>query len=157
MSRPKKAETIVKLLSGYELDYTAITAKLSEKDIPMLNELAMRSPITIAARAVICLGWFASEEAIPGIEFAAKSDNSVLRLTAAHALSGLSNKRGAFELIGGLLDDDDVGVRKFALRTIHNAKIPGLKEKVRQVCHNDPSEQIRKLAEKVYERLTADG
>lgn len=152
MRQPRK-ERIEKLLRGYELDYNEITTKLSEKDIPILTELVKQSPAALASRAVICLAWFASEESIPGIEFAAKSDNSVLRLTAARALSGLSNKPGAFELIGGLLDDNDIGVRKFALKTIHNAKIPGLKEKVRLVSLNDPSEHIRKLAEQVYDKL----
>lgn len=150
---PKKKERIVKLLSGYELDYTDIAPKLSEKDIPILNELVMHGSGAIATRAVICLSWFPSEDAIRGIEFAAKSDNPVLRLTAVRTLSGLGNRPGVVDLISTLLDDKDIGVRKFALKAIGSSKIPGLKEKVKQVWLNDPSDQIRKIAEQVYEKL----
>ncbi len=155
MPQPKKTQRIIKLLSGYEPDYSLITKKLTEKDIPTLNELVMHGSADIAPRAIICLAWFASEKSIPGIAFAAKSDNPVLRVTAAHALSSVSNRPDAIELISGLLDDRDVGVRKFALKTVGDSKISGLKEKVGQISVNDPNEQIRKLAQLAYDRLEA--
>jgi len=155
MPQSRKKERIVNLLSAYEPDYSRITAKLSEKDIPILNELVMQGPVDVAARAIICLGWLSSEKGIPAIEFAAKSDNPILRLTAAHSLGNLSNKPGAWDLICGLLDDNDIGVRKFALKSIGHSKIPHLKEKVVQVSLSDPNEHIRKLAEHVLEKLDA--
>jgi hypothetical protein len=71
------------------------------------------------------------------------------------ALQYLSNKPGALDLICGLLDDNDIGVRKFALKSIGHSKIPHLKEKVVQVSLSDPNEHIRKLAEHVLEKLEA--
>jgi HEAT repeat protein len=153
MPQSKKIERIIKLLGGDEPDYSIINTKLSEKDIPILNELVMHQSTGIAARAIICLTWFASDKSLPGIESAAKSDNPILRLSAARALGSLGNKPGAFDLISGLLDDKDTGVRKFVLKAIGTSKMPTLKEKVRQVSLNDPNEQIRKLAQQVYEKL----
>jgi HEAT repeat protein len=155
MPQSNRRERIIKLLGGDEPDYAAISSKLHEKDIPILNDLVAHQPTGIATRAIICLTWFPSDKSIPGIQSAAKSDNPVLRLTAARVLSHLSNTPGSFELISGLLDDNDAGVRKFTLKTIGNSKIIGLKEKVHQLCLNDPNEQIRKLAQQVYADLEA--
>ena len=153
MPKSSKKERIEMLLSAYEPNYSHIAATLSEKDIPILNELVKRGRVDVASAAVICLGLISSEKAIPGIEFAAKSDNPVLRLTAAHTLGSLSNKPGALDLINGLLHDDDIGVRKFALKSISHSKIPHLKEKVQEVSRSDPNENIRKLAQHVIDKL----
>jgi hypothetical protein len=66
MPQSKKTERIIRLLGGDEPDYSIISKKLSEKDIPILNELVMHQSTGIAARAIICLTWFASDKSLPG-------------------------------------------------------------------------------------------
>jgi hypothetical protein len=76
----------------------------------------------------------------------------VIPYSAPSAARKPGNKAGAFDLISGLLDKD-TGVRKFVLKAIGTSTMPALKEKVRLVSLNDPNEQIRKLAQQVYEKL----
>lgn len=156
MKHTKEANRINKLLSGDDPDYSSIVQQLSDKDYPTLNELVRGSAPRIATKAVICLGLLGSEKSLDGISFAAKSKNPVLRLTAAQALSEIKNINqlpGALQLIKELLSDEDVGVRKFTLKTIGISKLSHLKEKIGQMRSNEPNEHLRKLSHDVFGKL----
>ncbi len=149
-------EQIIKILGPDEPEYSSIVGQLNEEDYAMLKKLIKNEDITIAAKAIICLGWNGSKKSLGAIKYAAKSENPVLRLTAAQALSRIKevNKNNkAINLISELLDDKDVGVKKFALKTIAVSKISSLKGKVKQLSINDPKEFIRSLAQKVSDKL----
>jgi HEAT repeat protein len=156
MKYTNKATRIITLLNTDDPDFSSIAQQLGEGDYPTLNELVKRSPAHIATKAVICLGRLGSEKSLDGISFAAKSENPVLRLTAAQALGEIKNINqlpGAIQLVNELLTDVDIGVRKFALRTIQLSKISHLKEKIDQMRSQEPNEHVRKLSQDVLGKL----
>src|SRR4030095_4707804 len=126
----KQRKEIIRLLSGDEPDYSSIISKLTKDDYETINRLAKHRSTAIATRAIICLGYLGSENLMDGIVAAAKSDKPLFRLTAAQALSkmkGLSSNPTAVKLITDLVNDTDIGVRKFAVKTAGVAEIPDLK------------------------------
>jgi HEAT repeat protein len=156
MRYTKEASRIVTLLSNDDPDFSWIVQHLSDDDYPTLNELVKHSAPHIATKALMCLGRLGSEKSLDGISIAAKSKNPVLRLTAAQALSEIKNINqlpGAIKLITELLNDEDIGVRKFALRTIESSKISHFKEKIDQMRCDEPNEHVRKLSQDVYGKL----
>ena len=156
MRYTNKATRIITLLNTDDPDFSSIAQQLGEDDYPTLNELVKRSPAHIATKALICLGKLGSEKSLDGISFAAKSENPVLRLTAAQALSEIKNIHqlpAAIKLINELVTDVDIGVRKFARRTIQLSKISDLKGKMDQKRSGEPNEHVRKLSEDVFGKL----
>jgi len=156
MRYTKAASRIITLLSSDDPDFSSIVQQLSDDDYPTLNELVKHSAPHIATKALICLGLLGSEKSLDGISFAAKSKNPVLRLTAAQALSEIKNINqlpGAIQLIMALIVDEDVGVRKFALRTIELSRMSDFKKKIDQMRCNDPNEHVRKLSQDVFGKL----
>lgn len=156
MRYTKEASRIITLLSSDDPDFSSIVRQLSDEDCSNLNQLVKRSAPRIATKAVICLGRLGSEKSLEGISFAAKSRNPVLRLTAAQALSQMKNIKqlpGAIQLINELLSDEDIGVRKFAVRAIAQSKIPHFKKKIAQMRSDEPNEHVRKLAQRLFGKL----
>jgi HEAT repeat protein len=152
----KKIKEIIQILSADEPDYSSIASKLVEEDYEAINKLTKNRSTTIAARAIICLGYRGAEKSMDAIVSAAKNNNPVLRLAAAQALSkmkGVSSSPYAVKLLDDLLDDKDIGVKKFALKATGNVSIPTLKKKIKKVSESDQNNNIKKLAQSVLEQL----
>jgi len=150
---PHTKDELIKMINLDEPDYAEIMAKLTNDDIPLLNELAQDENPAIATKAISCLAYMNDDRAYAGIEKATKSSNPVLRVAATHAIRNMSNKAGAEKLIDKMLDDTDFGVKKFALKTVEASKMTNLKEKVKQMNLRDSSEHIRTLSKQVMEKL----
>ena len=56
-------------------------------------------------------------------------------------------------LLGRLLDDQDVGVRKFALKSVDLGNISSLKEQVRQVNLREQNEGLKTLSQSILQKL----
>jgi len=136
-----------------EPDYPEIVSRLTKDDIPILNELAQDANPAIATKAISCLGHMNDDRAIAGIEKAAKSSNPVLRVAASHALRNMTSHPAAERILDKLLDDDDVGVKKFALKTVEASKLSNLKEKVRQMHSKESNEHLKNLSKQVMDKL----
>jgi len=94
------------------------------------------------------------------IASAAKSEYPALRLAAVQALSkmkGAGKNPQVINLINGLLDDKNAGVKKFALKTTRIAGISSLNEKIKHISEFDQSNKIKKLAEDVLQQLKIAG
>jgi hypothetical protein len=150
---PHTKDELIKLINLDEPDYQEIVAKLSKDDIPLLTQLAQDPNLAIATKAISCLGYINDDRAFTGVETATKSNNPVLRVAATHALRNMSSRPGAEILLGKLLDDDDIGVKKFALKTIAASKFSGLKEKVKQLNLKETNEHIKTLSKEVMDKL----
>lgn len=146
-------DELIKMINLDEPDYPEIVARLSKDDIPLLNELATDPNPAIATKAISCLGFMNDERAMIGVEKAAKSSNPVLRVAASHALRNMSSMPAAERVLDKLLDDDDIGVKKFALKTVEASKFSGLKEKVRQMHSKESNEHIKNLSKQVMDKL----
>ncbi len=146
-------DELIKMINLDEPDYPEIVARLSKDDIPLLNELAVDPNPAIATKAISCLGFMNDDRAFAGVEKAAKSSNPVLRVAASHALRNMSSRPAAEKILDKLLDDDDIGVKKFALKTVEASKFSGLKEKVRQMHAKEPNEHLKTLSKQVMDKL----
>lgn len=147
---------ILEVLNSDEPDYSSISDILNEKDYPTLDELITQAPVHIATKAIICLGLISSESSINSIAMAANNHNPVLRIAAAQALiriKGIKTNLIAAQTIAKLLDDDDLGVRKFALKAASASRLLNLKEKVLKICTNERNDEIKKIAQNVLKEL----
>jgi len=149
----KSRDQILSLITSDEPDYAGMANSWSKEDYKELNELATGPDIILATRAIICLGLMKSHKSLLGVTLAAQSTNPDLRVAAAQALRNLSKFHSGVELLDKLLDDDDIGVRKFALKSVEDAKISTLKDKVNKMSVNEETELMKKLAKKVMTNL----
>ena len=136
-----------------EPDYPSIVAKLSADDIPLLIELSKDPNLAIATKAISCLGLMNSEKAVVGIQAAVVSANPLLRVAAAHALKNSAAIPSAVMMIDKLLDDTDVGVRKFALKSVQHANIKSLKAKVQLMNAKESTELMKALSSEVFQKI----
>jgi len=152
----KKIKEIIRILGADEPDYPSIISKLTKEDYLIVNKLTKNRSSAIATRAIICLGWLGSEEFVESIAPAAKSEDPSLRVAAVQAfgkIKGANKNQLVVNLVNGLLDDKEVAIRKFALKTTGIAGISTLKEKIKQISENDQSDKIKKLAGEVLQKL----
>ncbi len=150
---PHTREELIKMIDLDEPDYPEIVKKLKEDDIPMLIELSKDPNLAIATKAVSCLGLMNSEKALVGIKVAAAHPNPVLRVAAAHALKHSASLPSAVQMIDHLLDDQDVGVRKFALKTVQHGNIRSLKTKVEKMNTKENTELMKNLSKEVFQKI----
>lgn len=136
-----------------EPDYQAIVNKLSADDIPALIDLTKHENPAIATKAISVLGLMKSEQALQGLNAAVTHADPVRRIAAAHSLRNLASVRGSSQMLEKLLDDHDLGVRKFALKTVEAANITSLKEKVRSMNTREVNPEIKALGENVFKKL----
>lgn len=150
---PHTKEELIKLIDLDEPDYPSIVAKLSLEDIPLLIELSKDPNLAIATKAISCLGMMNAEKAVVGIQAAVVSANPVLRVAAAHALRNSAALPSAVRLIDKLLDDSDIGVRKFALKAVNHANIKSLKAKVEKMNVKENTELMKNLSKEVFLKI----
>ncbi len=150
---PFSKEELIKMINLDEPDYQAIVSKLSADDIPMLVELTKHENPAIATKAISVLGLMKSEQALKGLTDAANNANPVMRIAAAHSLRNLAAVQGSTQMLEKLLDDHDLGVRKFALKTVEAANITSLKEKVKSMNLKEVNPEIKALGENVFKKL----
>lgn len=150
---PFSKEELIKMINLDEPDYQAIVSKLSADDIPLLIELTKHENPAIATKAISVLGLMKSEQALQGLNDAVNHPDPVRRIAAAHSLRNLATVRGSTQMLEKLLDDQDLGVRKFALKTVEVAKISSLKEKVRAINLKEVNPEIKALGENVFKKL----
>lgn len=150
---PYTREELIKLIDLDEPDYPSIIKKLTKDDIPMLIELSKDPNLAIATKAISCLGMMNAEAAVTGIKSAVSSANPVLRVAAAHALRNSAALPSAVQLLDKLLDDQDIGVRKFALKAVNHANVTSLKAKVQLMNTKETTELMKTLSKEVFQKI----
>jgi HEAT repeat protein len=146
-------EEIIKMINLDEPDYPVICGKLSESSISILIELVNDPNSAIATKAISCLGFMKTPSAVAGIEIAVKSKNPILRLAAAHSLKNLSSQPNAVKLINKLLDDKDVGVRKFALKTVSFSGSKSFKAKIEKINFKETNTELKNMIRQIIDKL----
>ena len=150
---PHTKEALIKMIDLDEPDYILIVKNLKPDDIPLLIELSKDTNLAIATKAVSCLGLMNSDQAVKGLKVAADHANPVMRVAAAQALKHSAGLPSAEKLIDHLLEDQDVGVRKFALKTVQHASIKNLKGKVQQMNLKENTELMKTLSKEVFQQI----
>lgn len=137
---------VIKMINLDEPNYVSIMKKLSHDDVPVLIKLSQDKNPSVATKAISCLGLWNSENALKGVLKAAKHTDPMYRVAAAHALKNMSTLPGAVKVLDALLDDEDVGVKKLAMKSIPLSPDIQLKKKLEVLSEQDANEYIRKLA-----------
>jgi HEAT repeat protein len=146
-------DEIKKMIDLDEPEYPIIVSKLTADDIPILIELSGDANMAVATKAVSCLGLMNTDKAVDGIKIAVAHNNPVMRVAAAHALKNSAGLPSAVKLIDTLLDDKDIGVRKFALKTVDHSNIKSLKAKVKAMGDKETTDLMKVLSKDVYKKI----
>ena len=117
---------------------------LGPEALPYLATLAAGEDGWLAGRAAYAAAIIGGAEGAAVVEVAARHPAAETRVAAAAAARNLRPAQAAPVLVR-LLDDADVGVRKFALMSAP-IKSERLMKKVAVVAEMDPSPYLRKLA-----------
>ena len=144
---------IVKLLNAIEPNYLMIVKKLGDDDYPILYELMEGKDIGLACKVICCLGLLKTKKSWNGVAKAAQSENREIRMTAAFALRYLTNFPKTVSIIGHLLNDSSLEVRKYALKSIEFAKITSLKKEVKELGQKEKSDRMKNLSLKILDVL----
>lgn len=150
-----------------EPDYNEI-AQLGVEAIPFLKQLVLDTDTMLASKAVYLASLIESDQSTTVVAAAMSSPYPTVRVAAASAARNLPADV-SIRLFDSLLDDQDVGVRKVALKSISvsgvlgdrattapgiglrtesAAEVSNLKAKVQQLANGDQHEFIRDLANK---------
>ena len=143
-------EQVLAQLYPDEPDYEG-AAQLGPEALPHLMQLIEEGDPDLASKATSLASVIDAAESIEAVDKAARSPDPVIRGGAAAALGNLSEMPDP--LAQGMLNDEDVGVRKLALRSLERQRPAGFKHKAQQMAANDPNPVLREHAARVAEEL----
>lgn len=129
-------------LTRDEPDYTAAAA-LGKEALPHLLQILDGDDGMLASKAAYLAGLIGGPEAAGAIDAAASHTDPVVRVALAHSLGP---QRETHALLGRLLDDEDAGVRKVAVRVAGTTTSKTLKARVAAIAANDSEGFVRDAA-----------
>ncbi len=150
---PKTKEEIIKIFHRAYADYAKLIDSLDDEDYPIVESLIDDSNPYLAGKVVSYIGLLKTQKALSGLAIAARSQNPSIKAVAAHALKNFTNFPEAISLIEKLLDDRNVGVRKFALKTVSFAKLVNFKGKIQLLSQTESNERMKRLSLRIKEDL----
>src|SRR5262245_30568446 len=148
---PLGMEEVLAHLGHEEPNYAHSAATLGPDAVPHLMRVVEDQDAGIAAQATYLAGWINSNDSLAVIERAARSRHTVVRVAAAGSLRLLSSIPPVLAI--HLLNDEIVGVRKLALKSLAVHRPAGVRDKVQEVANNDPNLELRRLAGEVATTL----
>jgi HEAT repeat protein len=129
----------------------ARAAGLGPDALPHLEELAREEEAMIASKAVYLAGLIEGEPADRVLTEAASSDDPRIRVAAASAARHRSQEAASAVLVP-LVRDDDIGVRKVALKSVPPEPTGDLRRVVEELT-DAADETTRRLSEQTLRRL----
>jgi HEAT repeat protein len=157
---PVTMEQVIAQLGKEEPDYEH-AAKLGPEALPHLRQLIDGQNVRLAARAASLAGFIDDPQSVAVIEQAARHPASSVRVAAAAALQGIQQLPSALTL--SLLNDDQVGVRKWTLRSLDarpalpaslaDGSTDPVRAKVQELAQHDPDSALRQLAARIASRV----
>ena len=150
---PKTKEQIIKIFSRVKPDYSNVIDNLDDEDYPIVESLIDDDNLYLASKVVSYIGLLKPQKALSGLAIAARSQKPSIKAVAVHALRNFTNFPEAIGLIDKLLDDPNVGVRKFALRTVDVSKLVIFKEKVHDHSLIETNQRMKILSARVKDSL----
>lgn len=109
-------EQVRAVLDPEEPDYDA-TAQLGPGALPHLEELVRSGDRMLASKAAYAASLIGDDDSENVVKAAAQSEDPVVRVAAAAATTNLSAALSSDVLVG-LVEDPDAGVRKVALQSV---------------------------------------
>jgi HEAT repeat protein len=127
-------------------------ARLGTEALPHLKTLIREGDQMLASKAAYLAGLINDDDSADVLKEAARSEHPAVRVAAAAGARHL-NVAASSEVISALLDDQDIGVRKVALKSIPPGAMAGLRQKVEALKKSDPEPKIRTLSGQVLEKM----
>lgn len=150
---PVTREQVLVQLDREEPNY-AQAARLGAEALPHLMRLIEEGEPGLAAKATYLAGSLDTEQSVEIFHRAAQSSDVVVRVAAAASLKNLTVV--PTDLAINLLDDRDIGVRKWTLKSLatEQVRLPiELKTKIRQIAKIETNPMLRQLANQISEQL----
>src|SRR5262245_4113773 len=147
---PVTMEQVLAQLDKEEPDYE-FAAQLGPEALPHLVRLVQGNDLGRASKAVCLASFINTEQSATVLNIAAKSPHPTLRSAAAISLSNLKDISAA--PVTSLLNDENVGVRKWTLKALEIHRPIGVKTKVQEIARSDPDMALRQLASQIINQL----
>jgi len=147
----RDTEAILQILQAEEPEYSAAAALLGTNASAIVSDLVQSDSVEIAAKAASLAGHIGAASAEAPLRLALSHENPQVRVAAAASLR--LHPDLAAVLVGEALSDADVGVRKWALRTVQAVKPPGVRASVEARIQIEEHPALRQLAAEVLTEL----
>jgi HEAT repeat protein len=141
---PMTLEELKEQLTSIEVD-DATYVGIGPSEVPLLEQLVRDPETWLAARAIFALSQVRSDAAMAILGRAAADPRPEIRVAVAASAKNLPPAEANGILLQGL-NDADLGVRKFAIRSVapdHGAEVQA---RVRDLEIDDPAQYIRDAA-----------
>lgn len=146
---------VLSALSAIEPRYEKI-AQFGQDALPHLDVLVEAQDLLLASKATCLAAAIGGELSLAVLRKASESIHPEVRLATAAAI-GSTPIQQTHDLILKLLDDDDSGVRKFALYSIPDGAPQSVKVKIEAMKSSDSEAFIRSMANSVLGAVAFDG
>jgi HEAT repeat protein len=121
-------------------------------EIPFLEQLLDDAEGWMASRAVFALSRIPDAKAVALLSEAIADPRPEVRVAIAASVRNLKPE-DANNILLRLFADSELGVRKFAVKSVSNAHNTTVREKLRNIQTQDSVPQIRELAQSKLEEL----
>lgn len=137
-------EQLKEQLSSIEVD-DATYAGIGPSEVPLLEQLVADPETWLAGRAIFALSQVRSDAATAILVRAATDPRPEIRVAVAASARNLPPEDASGILLQGL-NDPDLGVRKFAIRSVAPAHSADVQARLRDLETDDPAPYIRDAA-----------
>lgn len=152
---PVTMQDVRAALDPEEPDYVE-AARLGAEALPHLEVLIRDEWPLLASKATYLASLVGGREADRILLEAARSSRAVVRVAAAAGARNLPAP-DASDLLLVLLDDDDAGVRRKALKVASPGVRPEVLRKIEALATEDPDAGLRALSSEALQRLVPFG
>jgi HEAT repeat protein len=134
-------EELRRQLSAAEPDDSTYLG-IGPAEVPLLERLLQDPEEWRAARAVVAASRIPDPQAVALLQRAARDPRPEVRVALAASLTRVPTT-DANALLLALLGDGELGVRKFAIKSVTPAHAPAVLAKLRELQDRDPAPAIR--------------
>jgi HEAT repeat protein len=138
---PMTFEELRRQLSAIEPDDSTFLG-IGPAELPLLEQLLQDPEPWRAARAVVAASHIPDPRAMALLQRATRDPRQEVRVALAASLTRVRTA-DANALLLALLGDGDLGVRKFAIKSVSPAHDPAVLSKLREMQDRDPVPAIR--------------
>ena len=152
---PMTLEQLRYQLSAIEPNDSTYTG-IGPSEIPLLDQLLQDEEAWRASQAVFALSRVPDAKAVTILSQAAADPREEVRVAVAASTSNL-NPNDANSILLKLLNDTELGVRKFAIKAVSSAHNAAVHTKVQELETQDPIPAIRDIAKSKVQELKLTG
>lgn len=141
---PMTLEQLRNQLSAIEPDESTYQG-IGPSEIPLLEQLLQDEEPWLASRAVFALSRLRDQQATRILSRLTADPRPEVRVSLAASTNNLP-PQAANDILLNLLEDTDVGVRKFAVEAVSETHNKAVRAKVRDIENRDPTPALRDIA-----------